>query len=87
MMTSGLIVMLDPDSPAGDSALAALRAADPFTVGDQRGRLLSAVLETRDAVESERWHDWLRQVPGVEDVEVVFVHWEDADAEVPHADA
>lgn len=82
MMTSGLVVMLETDSLNSASALAAIRAMPALTLGEQNGRWLSVALETGHAEESERWHDWLSRLPGVEDVEVVFVHW---DAEVLHA--
>lgn len=85
MMVSGLVVMLGPDEPEQGQALTAIHSAPGFTVGDQNGRLLSVALETRDANESEHWHDWIAALPGVEGVEVVFVHWDDA--EVIHVGA
>ena len=84
MMTSGLVVMLEEDSPESISALAEIHSAPALTLGEQTGRWLSVALETDDADESERWHEWLRRLPGVEDVEVVFVHW---DAEALNAGA
>lgn len=84
-MVCGLVVMLDPDSPEGHSALAAIRSAPSLEVGEQNGRWLSVALETSDAEECERLHDWMNRIPGVEGVEVVFVHWDDAEG--THFDA
>ncbi|HUR53143.1 MAG TPA: hypothetical protein VMZ71_03360 [Gemmataceae bacterium] len=81
-MTSGLVVTLAPDASEWESALVALSAAPPITVGDRNGDRLSVALEAETAEESERWTDWLSQLRGVCGVEVVFVHWDDA--EVTH---
>lgn len=81
MMTSGLVVRLNSDSP--EAALAAIHTAPSLTVGEQYGDWLTVVVETPDAVESERLFVWLQDLPGVESVEVVFVHWDEV--EVTHA--
>jgi hypothetical protein len=85
MTTSGLVVMLDPDSPYEESVVAAIRDNPVFTVGDRNGCWLSVVLEASNPNESEFWHDWLCRLPGVENVEVVFVHLEEP--EVAHVGA
>ena len=84
-MTSGLVVTLDPDAPEWDSALSALESSAAFTVGEPNGDRLPLALEAEDAAASERWTEWLRQLPGVCGVEIVFVHW-DVEEEVTHAD-
>ena len=76
-MTSGLIVTLDPGgSPA------VIEAVPAFTVGERTEDRVPVALEAEDAEASERWTEWLRRLPGVVGVEVVFVHWD----EVIHAD-
>lgn len=84
MMTSGLVMLLDPDSSARTSTLAAIREVPAFTVGEEIGSSWSVALEAGDGAESERWCEWLRQLPGVECVEVVFVHWDDSTGEESH---
>lgn len=79
MVTSGIVVQLDPGAPACFSTREAIRATPAFTVGVEREAGLSVALEACDAAESERWLDWLRRLPGVARAEVVFVHWEDAE--------
>lgn len=85
MLTCGLVVWLDPDAPVDCDPLPEIRNEPAFTLGERAGNGMSVVLESRDPVESERWHDWVRRLPGVAGVEVVFVHWDDSKAEVPHA--
>ena len=85
MMTSGLVVMLEPDSPEASSALVAIRSTPSFTIGERDGNWLSLALEAEDGDASEHWHEWLRRLPGVNEVEVVFVHLDDT--EVAHVDA
>ena len=73
VMTSGLVVTL-----ATGESLAALEAAPPLTLGRRSGDRLPVALEADDAAASERWTEWVRDLPGVAGVEVVFVHWDDA---------
>jgi hypothetical protein len=84
MMTSGLVMILDPGSPARESTLAAIRDVPAFTVGEEIDSSWSVALEAGDGAESERWCEWLRQLPGVAGVEVVFVHWDDSKGEESH---
>lgn len=85
VMTSGLVVTLDPDSPERGSAPAVLAVTPAFSVGERIEDRLPVALEAADAEASERWTDWLRRLPGVAGVEVVFVHWDEGE-EVIHAD-
>jgi hypothetical protein len=77
MMTSGLVVLLESDSTDGNRALAAIRSEPRLTIGQQADRLVPVAVETEDPAECEHWHEWLRTLPGVTDVEVVFVHWDE----------
>ena len=77
MMTSGLVVALEPGSHDAESAVAAIRDQPVFTAGDRNGLQLPLALEVESAEASERWCDWLRALPGVLVVEVVFVHWDE----------
>jgi hypothetical protein len=83
IVTSGLVVTLEPGSCAADAALAAIRAAPGLTVGEPDIRRLPVALETDGAEASERCCDWLRALPGVAGVEVVFVHWHEVEDGAP----
>ena len=85
MVMSGLVVLLKSDSCERDIALEAIRDVPQFMVGEPLGCWMTLALETPDAAESERLYDWLRNLPGVESVEVVFVHWDEIDLEVSRA--
>lgn len=82
-VTSGLVVTLDPRSREADQVLDAIRGAPGFTVGEPENRQLPVALEADGAEASERWCDWLRGLPGVAGVEVVFVHWDEVEDGAP----
>lgn len=87
MHTSGLVLTLCDDSVLAESAQLELASAGPFILGESVGPCRAATLEVADPKEANGWHDWATALPGVEGLEVVFVHWDEIDAEVPHADA
>jgi hypothetical protein len=79
MVTSGLVVTLAQGSPETDRALDAIRAAPGITVGERNNWRLPVALEADGPEASERCCDWLRALPGVAGVEVVFVHWDEVE--------
>lgn len=87
MYTTGLVLMLAADPALANAALRQLAAAGPFTVGEPLGDCRSAVLETADPKAAHDWHDWAAALSGVVGLEVVFVHWDDNDAEGSHVSA
>jgi hypothetical protein len=86
MHTSGLVFTFADEPTLVRDAQCKLTAAGPFTLGDGRGLCRAATLETTDPKAAHDWHDWAAALPGVEGVEVVFIHWDDA-AEVNHVEA
>ena len=79
-MTSGLVVTLDPGSPDAERSIAAIRATPAFTLDSERGGWqVPVALEAESVMECERWCEWLRGLPGVVGIEVVFVHWDEAE--------
>jgi hypothetical protein len=84
MHTSGLILTLVEAPGPAAAALAKLATAGPFTLGEATGPLHAVALETADARAAQDWHDWAESLPGVAGVEVVFVHWDESEAEVDH---
>ena len=78
VMTSGLIVTLDTNE-----SLPTLAASPALTVGERTGDRVPVALEAENAGASEQWTEWVRGLPGVAGVEVVFVHWDQAE-EVTH---
>lgn len=86
MYTSGLVLTLADDPQLAAAALREL-AAGPFILGEASGRCRAVVLEAADPGAAHDWHDWAAARPGVTGVEVVFVHWDDAEQEASHAGA
>lgn len=87
MHTSGLVLTLCDDAALAKATLLEFDSAGPFTLGEAVGPCRAATLEVADPQSAHGWHDWAAALPGVEGVEVVFVHWDEVDAEVAHADA
>ncbi|MCE9533212.1 MAG: hypothetical protein K8T89_19110 [Planctomycetes bacterium] len=85
MHTSGLVVTLGDDPILAKGALAELAAAGPFELGESFGPCVAVVMDVADPKSAHDWHDWAASLPGVENVEVVFVQWDESDAEVTHA--
>lgn len=85
MHTSGLVVTLADDLILAKAALRQLADAGPFQVGESSGPCRAVVLEASDPKSSEQWHDWAASLPGIENVEVVFIHWDETEAEMADA--
>ena len=85
MHTSGLVLKLSADPASAQAALQVLAVAGPFTLGESVGSCRAAVMEASDPKAAHDWHEWAAALPGVESVEVVFVHWDDNSAEAPYA--
>lgn len=78
---SGLVVTVCDPELAPDVA-DAIRAAGPFTLGEQFGPRLTLTLETDDHSAAD-WYDWLNRLPGVAKADLAFVYF-DPGEEVPH---
>jgi len=78
MPVSGLVVSV-ADEGAADAVAAAVAGAGPFTLGERVGPRLAVAVEADDPGAAERWHDWLRALPGVAKVDVAFVYADPAE--------
>ena len=85
MHTSGLVVSFEDAPMLAQSARLEMAAAGPFQMGPSQGRSQAVVLEATDPKSAHDWYDWVSGLAGVVNVEIVFVYWADADAEVAHA--
>jgi hypothetical protein len=84
MQTNGLVVTFAADPALARAAQLELASAGPFTLGDASGASRAVVLEAVDPKAAHDWHDWAAALPGVECVEVVFVHWDGTEQEKSH---
>lgn len=87
MHTSGLVITFADDPPLAHAAELELAAVGPFTLGRAHGPCRAVALEALDPKAARDWHEWAEALPGVVGVEVVFVHWDAAEQEVPNAGA
>ncbi len=87
MHTSGWVVTFVDDPALARGAQLELASAGPFTLGESLGCRRAVTLEASDPQTAHDWHEWVQALPGIEGVEVVFVHWDDCDHEVAHAGA
>jgi nitrate reductase NapAB chaperone NapD len=86
MQISGLLVTLKPDVAAAEHARAALDAMPFVEAGSGVERWLPVVVEAETDEESRRMHDSITALPGVEFVDVVYVHFVDPDSAEMRAD-
>lgn len=84
MHTCGLVLNLCADPALALTTLDHLAAAGPFIINPSSGASRAVVLETSDPHSSQYWHDWAVALPGVANLEVVFVHWDEAETGVAH---
>ena len=76
-MISGLVATLTADAALARLALQAIEQHPALEPGPPEGRRLPLVLETASPGESHALGDWLIELPGIEHVDVAFVHWDD----------
>lgn len=87
MHTSGLVVTFAADPALARGAQLELAAAGPFALGEANVPCRAVTLEVADPKAAREWHEWAEALPGVVGVEVVFVHWDEAEQEVSHVGA
>ena len=86
MAMSGLVIYLEQDEIAVETALEAIAAHPQLALGDRIGRCQPAVLEMSDDRDGRRMHDWLHSLAGVHHADVVYVHFDDATASAERAE-
>ena len=79
MPISGLVITLADDAARRDAALAALRDHAAIDLGPQTGSRVPIVVETASDDEDRQVWEWLQSLPGVMQVDVAMIHFEEAD--------
>ena len=77
MIFSGLVATFAADSRLARSAQQAIRQHPALELGLPTDHRLPLVLETATSSESDALIEWLTALPGIEQVDVVFVQWDD----------
>jgi len=81
--TSGLVLTLAADEIVRQRCMDRLAAHDDLELGPAEGLRLPVVLTTADAEHSERVTRALRELPGVDHLDIVFVGLTDGDGSPP----
>lgn len=76
MVTSGLVITLSLDGDLASMAEESLRMFGAVQLQERCGSWIGAALEAPDKEVLEEWHEWIRRLPGVAQVEIAFVHFE-----------
>ncbi len=79
MWISSFVVTLSPTNGSDHPVVAALKSMPVFMLGQQQGARLPVVLEAPDGSTARYWHEWVEQLPGVVQVEVAFVSFDETE--------
>jgi hypothetical protein len=77
MPVNGLMVTLSADPERASQALGMIDGHDGLELGERHDRWLAVVAETRDDHEARALHQWLEGLPGVDQVGVILVAFDD----------
>lgn len=78
MWISSFVVTFASEAAARATA-PALEAIPVFQPGQRLGLRLPVVVEAPDGSTSRYWHEWVEQLPGVVQVEVAFVSFDESE--------
>jgi nitrate reductase NapAB chaperone NapD len=79
MWISSFVVTLAADDPQDHPVQRALESLPAFTLGERQGARLPVVLEAPDGATARYWHEWVEQLPGVVQVDVAFVSFDESE--------
>ena len=79
MWISSFVITLSPVAGPDHPVAEALKSMSVFTLGQQEGARLPVVLEAPDGSTARYWHEWVEQLPGVVQVEVAFVSFDESE--------
>jgi nitrate reductase NapAB chaperone NapD len=81
MPISGLVVTLSPQSGEHESVVQQIRNHRHLQAGPRQDLRLPVVVDTPDREADKACWQWLNSLPGVHQVDVAFIHFEDDDPE------
>jgi hypothetical protein len=83
MPISGLVITWNSAHDDHASALAALQAHPAIELGTTTALMCAIVVDSADPAEDRRIWEWLHALPGVAQVQVAFVGFDDDDSSAP----
>jgi hypothetical protein len=78
MPVNGLMVTLSADPERASWALGMIDGHHGIEAGERHDRWLPVVVETRDDREARMLHEWLEGLPGVDQVGVILVAFDES---------
>lgn len=73
MPINGLMVTLSADAVSASAAQEAMRLRAGLECGERQDRWLPLVTDAQDDREAREMHGWLESLPGVDQVDVILV--------------
>jgi hypothetical protein len=77
MPLNGLLLKLSANTRMAEAALASISSRNEVMLGDAKERWQPLVVDTSDVKEAHDFHEWLEALPGVEQVDVIFVGFDE----------
>lgn len=77
MPVNGLLVKLSLDPLLADAALAGISKCPEALLGDAQDRWQPLAVDTPDVRAAHDFHEWLEALPGVEQVDVIYVGFDE----------
>ncbi len=83
MPVNGLLLTLSPDSRLADRACEEITARPEADLGERHGIYQSLAVDTPDVRAAHEFHEWLESLDGVEQVDVIYVGFEECNDTPP----
>lgn len=77
MPVNGLLLTLSPDPALADAARAGIATRAEVVLGIPQDRWQPLAVDTTDVKAAHEFHDWLEALPGVEQVDVIYVGFDE----------
>ncbi len=77
MPVNGLLLKFSPDAALADSARARISARPEVSLGTAQDRWQPLAADTPGVKAAHDLHEWLAALPGVEQVEVIYVGFDE----------
>jgi len=77
MPVNGLLATLTPDRLQADSVRALISSRPGVSMGPAQDRWQPLAVDTSDVKAARDFHEWLEALPGVEQVEVIYVGFDE----------
>ena len=77
MPVNGLLLTLSPDAKLADEARLRISSRAEASLGVPQDRWQALAVDTPDVKAAHDFHEWLEALPGVEQVDVIYVGFDE----------